>query len=335
MKRSFALTVVLITLLSVITAAACHAEYDKLFRFKNRTTTTQDGVYVVLNALELTTAFYADATYCPWGNPTVGLATINGIPCTTLTYAKAGTSMAVGVRARVGWNTADQECRLSGLYWRAGTTDTCITDASEYGTVPGGGALTKVRDNWVWTIYNDTGGDLAMTNVEWDVFEADDQIKKADLVEVATNGIIGERLKMAGAPAATAATENAAACADFADGNTVAANAAWGRARAAADLVTGNPSAARGNGNANRRRDMARIKTKMGARGQNGPPLEDRPGNAPARLAVGANFTIEIPVSEVKKGDSLVIHGQIISNVAGADGGFPVLVDWVDRVPIP
>ncbi|HJN15584.1 MAG TPA: hypothetical protein QGH10_08845, partial [Armatimonadota bacterium] len=249
MKRSFALAVVLIALLGLIAATACHADYDKLFRFKNRTATAQAVAFVVLNALEVPTAFYQNATYCPWGDPTVGTATYGGVLCTTMTYQKAGVSIPGGgganSRARVGWNTADSSCRLSGLYWGTDANGVSITDASEYGTVPGGGELTTVGNNYRWTIYNDTAGELAMTNVEWDIFAAAETLDKDDLVDIATDGIIGKRLQMAGAPAAAAARENAAAFAAFAEGNTAAANAAWGRAETAADGVPDNRGAGR------------------------------------------------------------------------------------------
>jgi len=333
-RRWLVATALLVALL--VAAGPGFADYDKLFRFKNRTSDPQTALFVALNALEVVTAYYESTEFCPWGNPTTSVANYGGVNCTTLTYSKAGTSIPGGgldtSRVRVGWNTSDHDCRLRGLYWGTDTSGTSITDASEYGTVPGGGELTKVGNNYRWTIINDTGGQLALTNVEWDIFDASDNLDKAGLEEIASSGIIGKRLGLAGATQARNA--NAAAFAAYANGDRTTANTQWGTARTQADAANDNQQAGRG-------RTMARIKGRLtNRRGGNGPPLEDEPPGMPAnrrlpaRGQAGNSFSFIIQGNRAKVGDSIVIHGQVLSTANSTKGAPEVLVDWVDRVII-
>lgn len=320
----------------LMAAGPGHAEYDKLFRFKNRTSDPQTAVFVALNALEVITAYYESAEFCPWGNPTTSIANYGGVNCTTLTYSGGGVSIPGGglstSRVRVGWNTSDHDCRLRGLYWGTDTSGTSITDASEYGTVPGGGELTKVGQNYRWTIINDTDDQLPLTNVEWDIFDSSANLSKTDLEEIASSGIIGKRLGLAGATQARNA--NAAAFAAYANGDRATANTEWNTARTRANAAADNQQAGP-------KRTMARIKGRLAnRRGANGPPLEDEPPGMPAnrrlpaRGQAGNSFSFIIQGNRVKVGDSIVIHGQVLSAANSTKGAPEVLVDWVDRVII-
>ncbi len=277
-----------------------------------------------MNALEVFTGFYENATYCPWPMPPDRSFDVTGTK-STLHYNDGG-PIAHLQRVRVGWNTASHSCRLSGMCWGPNANGIPITKASEYGTVPGGGTLTKVGPNYQWTIHNDTPGKLALTNIEFDIFTKDDGLTADDLVDIATNGILGTRLALAGWKARHARRHYVRACAAFVDGDVGAADDAWKLAKAEANKLSDRHPAGDG-------QTMRRIKDRMRVKRPKKSPKEERPTKPPpASLPPGGEYSFLIPQKDVGSRGSLVIHGQTLSEKPAPGGGPIVLVDWVDRV---
>jgi hypothetical protein len=142
-------------MLAVVALAAivpAYAGYDKFYRFKNSTGSTQTSVGAMMMGMEIIGAqFTDDGTFNPWGVGASGTDTTSGVCSTTLDWS--GASAPAGMVLKLGWNSTDHSLQLRDFRWGNGTS---ITPTLDNSSVPGGGVLTHVGGYYYWTIINDT-----------------------------------------------------------------------------------------------------------------------------------------------------------------------------------
>jgi len=137
----------LIVLFLTIVAMPTQAAYMKLYRFTNNTATDKGGVRVVLNSREMTTADFVPPVQ--WGDdpyPAIANILFSGTYCTKLKWF--GKPVTVAGVVKVGWATADSNCRLRDLRWitAAGNLEGEVVGADQLQGAPGGGQVVYDED---------------------------------------------------------------------------------------------------------------------------------------------------------------------------------------------
>jgi hypothetical protein len=156
--------------------------YTKLYRFTNTTGVSQTSVRAVTNGLESITYKYSSPS--GWAAAT-GYAVVSGVYCTTLTYY--GAARGPGSTLTIGWNTADNSCRLRDLRWGGGQAIV----PSQLGGVPGGGLVIYDYPNpgdLTVIITNDTTGPLDLSSI--DFATAAEALGLEDLDILASSGLV-------------------------------------------------------------------------------------------------------------------------------------------------
>ena len=344
-------------LVIVVAFAICAAvpalAYDKLYRFKNRTTVPQSNVQVILNGLEVTVGQYTDATYNPWGEGATSFQINGGTYDTSIAWGyDVAADIAPLERVRLGWNVSDGDCRLRSLAWvDAAGNLVPITDGSEYGSVPGGGRLL---DGLIWEVINDTLGILQLTQVQVNSFTYDLGVGgDNELQVIATIGVTGQLMILLGEDITglwaddaindptvnslwrkldNALEDNEVAYAAQDAGNTPAAITSW--TRAARHVGTIIKELETGRKKKTVREDAYLILQPQAAEIQR--LLAQLPGVDPVELQGGGtlpdalnpteSFLIDLNEYGAQTGDSVVLTGTVL----GLDG--TVQLNWVDQV---
>lgn len=184
--RSSAIVASLLVVFALSFPSFIHAEYTKLYRFKNRTGQSMGGVRAINNALEVVTETFAlpDTWDVPGSSPVVTPMLVSGTYSTGLTWT--GPEVPNLTRCRAAWSTADNSCRLRELRWVLpdGTLGAAITDAVQYQGVPGGGQVhyDYDEDQYVWTITNDTGADISLADCALSVLDHKPTLEELNLL---------------------------------------------------------------------------------------------------------------------------------------------------------
>jgi len=150
------------------------AAYTKLYRIQN--TMGEDGQFlrVISNALEVVTTYTAYPL--AWSPPAISNIVYGGTYCTKLKFGefRVDPVVAPGAYAKIGWRTADNNCRLRDLRWVKYSGATVpVVDPDQLGGVPGGGEVRYDAEagEYVWLIINDTGSTLRLSDVSIQVYD--------------------------------------------------------------------------------------------------------------------------------------------------------------------
>jgi hypothetical protein len=347
-------TVLAVLVLGVMVPA--HAGYDKFYRFKNTTGSTQSAVRAIMLGTEIIGAQYGyDATFNPWGEGTQGLQNYGGLYCSTLKWPGDNpANVANGTVLKLGWNSTDHSLQLCDLRWlnADGTKGSTITPTNDNSSVPGGGVLTYDGTNYYWTITNDTDGTILLarpdgvSTVEVGSFclpldwSALDQIAGNGMCTTGINFLrlavmVYDAAGLIPDPSATsllkkldkAAAELGLALAAYDDGDTAAFEDHRDAAVKAMQTFVSEllrtskiPPDLRNDLAAQGNDEIGRLNKLPDVYVPQGY------GTVPLELALGESFTLTIPATSVCVGDSLVMHGTLL----GADG----TLDWVDHAVI-
>jgi len=166
-QRLALLCIVLVCLV----ALPSHAEYTKLYRVYNHHDLNMNGMRVLTNGLEVITAeFSAPVT---WQPSVIQNVLYYGTYCTRMKFI-GSTIVLPGNPAKVGWSTADNNCRLMNLYWY--DTDGSVRyvlDPEQLQGAPGGGEVRydPIKQEYVWLLVNDTGLPIDLSNVSLQVLD--------------------------------------------------------------------------------------------------------------------------------------------------------------------
>jgi hypothetical protein len=338
-----------------------YAGYDKFYRFKNTTGSTQTSLRAILMGMEVIGAQYTDdGTFNPWGEGTAGLQNVGGVYCSTIQWSEAD---SLSTAMKVGWNTTDHSCQLRDLRWGSGDVITPNIDSSN---VPGGGVLTHEGGYYYWTITNDTGTTILLgrpegSTVEVGSFTVPLDLDSGDLGQLADQGIAGHVILLLQAKVYDASTQDPPLIPDPGATSLLkkllkaqdALNLAL-RALENGDMATfyyqrdaavkametfvselwrnnkippdfRNELAAEGDAVVTRLYTLPEgdMPDDYGVTGPGGTD------EVPHVLGPGESFTVSIPDTDVTVGDSLVMHGAVVNPVTGI-----INVDWVDQALI-
>ena len=164
------------------------AQYTKLFQFTNLTGVSQTSVRAVTNGLESIVSQYSDPS--GWTPARLGSVLVSGVYCTTITLG--GSSLGALANISIGWQTADNSCRLRDLRW--GTGQTVVP--AQLGGVPGGAIMFYDWPNpgeLTVVITNDNPEDgqwLDLTKMEFGVSPA--ALDPGDLSDLSGGGDLTE-----------------------------------------------------------------------------------------------------------------------------------------------
>jgi len=164
-------------LLAVFVLAAAvpgWAAYTKLYKITN--TMTEDGQFlrVINNALEVVTTYTAYPS--AWSPPAISNITYAGTYCTKMKFGefRVDPVVAPGAYAKIGWRTADNNCRLRDLRWVKYSGATVpVVDPDQLGGVPGGGEVQYINGEYVWVLINDTDLPIDLSNVSLEVLDGE------------------------------------------------------------------------------------------------------------------------------------------------------------------
>ncbi|MFQ6097213.1 MAG: hypothetical protein ACE5O2_05745, partial [Armatimonadota bacterium] len=162
------------------------AQYTKLYQFTNTTGASRSGAQATVYGFEALTAAYAGPVeWTPGSTYTV----FSGLWSTVVYFWQA--DLPHGTTQTIGWTTADNSCYLLDLRYLSGTGI-----APDYsGGVPGGGGVEwdDEKGAYVWTVTNDTGADIQLSNVQVGTYTYD--LDYDGLSETASEGgVAGKRV---------------------------------------------------------------------------------------------------------------------------------------------
>ncbi len=168
----FSVAAALLVVFVVVLALPADAAYTKLYRVKNTTGINQASLRATNNALEMIVGYTATPT--AWKPPAISNVLRSGVWCTQLMFGGLGTPyVAPNAYGYIGWRTADSGCRLCDMRWRAPNgTLYPVTSATQTAGVPGGGEVQYINGQYVWTLINDTGAPIDLSNVSLAVLDA-------------------------------------------------------------------------------------------------------------------------------------------------------------------
>lgn len=152
----------LVALVIMALGPPTQAAYTKVYQFSNATGAAQTSVKATTNGLESVVAQYSVPS--GWSPAKIGSVVISGIYNTTLTYG--GASLAAATSVTIGWQTADNSCRLRDLRWGGGQ----VIVPTLLSGVPGGALMFYDYPNpgdLTVIITNDTEGVLDLTAIEY------------------------------------------------------------------------------------------------------------------------------------------------------------------------
>ncbi len=182
-----ALVAVVFTMLALWGVTPAGATYTKLYSFPNATGASQTSVKAITNGLESVVA--QTSTPAGWSPAKIGSTVLSGVYSTTITFG--GTAVTNGGSVTVGWQTADNSCRLRDLRWGGGQAIV----PTQLGGVPGGGMVLYDFPNAgdvTVVITNDTTGPLTLTNVEFGTSQT--ALTPEQLAILASSGLVALRV---------------------------------------------------------------------------------------------------------------------------------------------
>jgi hypothetical protein len=179
------LLICLIVLLAVVVGLPARADYTKLYIVPNVTGQDAVSAQAILHGLEIVKGRYTQPT--DWAPEVRSSLIYSGVFCTKLVFGTAGTPVADGSAATIGWTTSDNSCLLRDLSWYL--HDESVQSVVPYalGGGPGGGELIRIGPGqYEWRICNDTGLPIMLDDVQLAVFGR--SLTPEELEELAAEG---------------------------------------------------------------------------------------------------------------------------------------------------
>jgi hypothetical protein len=159
----------MVVLLAVVSGSPVGADYTKLYIVPNVTGQDAVSAQAILHGLEIVKGRYTQPT--DWSPELRSTLIYSGVFCTKLLFGSAGTPIASGSAATIGWTTSDNSCLLRDLSWYLADESAESVVPYALGGVPGGGELVQVGPGqYEWRICNDTDLPIALDDVQLAVF---------------------------------------------------------------------------------------------------------------------------------------------------------------------